>query len=270
MLRWQPSTSAKTAAAAAANKALFVHSNTSSDKASTSKITAQTNKQEARGATHSFGDFVKHDVLRGKACEHGSMIVLGSGGHTAEMLWVLGSLPRDAPPEGVGLNSLAPRQYVVADTDRMSADKLADVDSEGTVVRVPRSREVGQSFVTSVWTTLVGFVWSFVAVWRACPSLVLCNGPGTCVPVLVAARLVAWLRWTVITTAYVESVARVERLSLSARIVAALHLADCFAVQWPSLLSCCPRGTLVRNFFFPEEPPSPQQEQPPAQQQEQN
>lgn len=178
-------------------------------------------------------------------------MVLGSGGHTTEMLWMLGSLPAAASGTTVGLDGLAPRRYVVAETDQMSGTKLAAFDGDARVVRVPRSREVGQPYVSSVWTTLVAFVWSFVALWRDTPSLVICNGPGTCVPILVAVWLIRLLKWTEIETVYIESVARVQHLSLSGKIVRRLNLADRFVVQWPALAKQCGASTLLRNFYFP-------------------
>lgn len=40
------------------------------------------------------------------------------------------------------------------------------------VARIPRSREVGQSYLTSIWTTLVA-IWAALAmVWREKPQLV--------------------------------------------------------------------------------------------------
>ena len=38
---------------------------------------------------------------------------------------------------------------------------------------IPRSREVGQSYVTSVWTTLVALWTAFAIVYRERPQLVL-------------------------------------------------------------------------------------------------
>lgn len=200
---------------------------------------------------NSFTEFLSYDVLGGKRWGRGSLMVLGSGGHTTEMLWMLGSLPAAASGTTVGLDSLAPRRYAVAETDKMSGPRAEAFDADARVVSVPRSREVGQSYLSSVWTTLVALVCAFVALWRDTPSLVICNGPGTCVPVLVAVWLVRLLKWTEIETVYIESVARVQHLSLSGRIVRRLNLADRFVVQWPTLAKQCGAAVLLRNFFFP-------------------
>ncbi|KAG6784863.1 hypothetical protein POTOM_010573 [Populus tomentosa] len=51
-----------------------------------------------------------------------------------------------------------------------------------------RSREVGQSYLTSVGTTLAmsHALWLMI---RIRPQVVLCNGPGTCVPLCIIAFL---------------------------------------------------------------------------------
>merc|ERR1719376_1450939 len=68
-------------------------------------------------------------------------IVLGSGGHTTEMLRLVSALDP---------KKYTPKTLVVADTDQFSLDKAKAVLSDEQlkdckVVRVPRSREVRQS-----------------------------------------------------------------------------------------------------------------------------
>ncbi|CAN0372515.1 unnamed protein product, partial [Scytosiphon promiscuus] len=74
-----------------------------------------------------------------------------------------------------------PLWYVVASTDHTSADRIP---KEGLrsgrcrVCTIPRSREVGQSYVTSVYTTLFAILHAAWMVVRIRPDLVLVNGPG--------------------------------------------------------------------------------------------
>ncbi|MCI23124.1 UDP-N-acetylglucosamine transferase subunit ALG14, partial [Trifolium medium] len=87
-----------------------------------------------------------------------TLIILGSGGHTAEMLNLLAALQKDR---------FNPRFYIAAATDNMSLQKAmllenslasetgADVADTAQFMKIYRSREVGQSYVTSVWTTLI-------------------------------------------------------------------------------------------------------------------
>ncbi|PHU19759.1 UDP-N-acetylglucosamine transferase subunit ALG14 -like protein [Capsicum chinense] len=60
------------------------------------------------------------------------------------------------------------------------------------------------------------------------PQVILCNCPGTCIPLCVLG-----IRWSSIF--YVESIARVRKLSLSGLLLYKLHMADQLFVQWPRL-----------------------------------
>lgn len=169
------------------------------------------------------------------------MVVLGSGGHTAEMMQVLRSM--DWKEKGSVV-----RCYVVAETDRLSGDKARafeqDLSSDSTgmgtfvIECVSRSREVGQRYITSVWTTILA-LWSACGiVMRHSPKVLLVNGPGTCLPVVVWCRLASMIG--VISGGcnvfYVESIARVDHLSLTGRLVYHLGLANGgFYVQWKEL-----------------------------------
>eukprot|EP00891_Asterochloris_glomerata_P008949 jgi/Astpho2/8949/fgenesh1_pm.00133_%23_13_t len=167
------------------------------------------------------------------------MIVLGSGGHTAEMLALVAHMDKQR---------YSPRCYVVSRTDAMGAHKALTAEQDfassslspisgaaAKVARIPRSREVGQSYLTSIWTTLVA-IWAALAmVWREKPQLVLVNGPGTCIPICVAAFLFRYLARQQSRIVYVESIARVFSLSLSGKILYRLRLADAVFVQWPEL-----------------------------------
>ena len=88
----------------------------------------------------------------------------------------------------------SPRTYVLANTDKMSESKVRalEVDGEGGQwrrARGPRSREVGQPWLASAWTTAVATLYAVGIVLRHMPDVILCNGPGTCVPVCLAAYL---------------------------------------------------------------------------------
>ena len=155
-----------------------------------------------------------------------TMIVLGSGGHTCEMLKLASALDKE---------KYAPRTFVVAGSDSFSQQKAAEFDPKAEVVIVPRSREVGQSWLTTVFTTIYASAASFNVLLTHKPRLVLCNGPGTCVPICA----IAWLNSRVLRVSsavkivFVESVCRVTTMSLSGRIL--MWFADAVFVQWPEL-----------------------------------
>ncbi|KAI6705843.1 hypothetical protein NL676_008805 [Syzygium grande] len=194
-------------------------------------------------------------VLWGGKPRHGksrrtysTLIVLGSGGHTAEMLNLLSVLQKDR---------FAPRFYIAAATDNMSLqkarvmeDSLIDaagvkVEETAKYLQIYRSREVGQSYVTSVWTTLVATAHALYLMIQLRPEVILCNGPGTCIPLCAIAFLfkVLGIRWSSIF--YMESIARVKRLSLSGLLLYKLRVADQFFVQWPQLQRKYPRAEYV-------------------------
>lgn len=154
-----------------------------------------------------------------------AMVVLGSGGHTTEMLALIRRLDRA---------HYAPITFVVAATDATSEEKTRidwrPRDGVDSFVVIPRSREVrvccprachihstcsrsgltqsvvqqvGQSWSSSVWTTLRAFVTCVSTVYTHQPHVVLCNGPGTRSlrapsrqrsfhEKLIRARIVAW------------------------------------------------------------------------------
>ncbi|OAY84019.1 UDP-N-acetylglucosamine transferase subunit ALG14 homolog isoform X1 [Ananas comosus] len=177
-----------------------------------------------------------------------TLIVLGSGGHTAEMLSIVNVLLKDR---------FAPRFYVAAATDNMSLQKARVLEdslvqhgepSEGKKIeasqymQIYRSREVGQSYVTSIGTTLVAIAHAVWLVLKIRPEVIICNGPGTCIPLCVSAFLfkILGVKWSCIF--YVESIARVRKLSLSGLLLYKLRMADQFVVQWPQLQKKYPRA----------------------------
>ncbi|CAJ1931112.1 unnamed protein product [Sphenostylis stenocarpa] len=161
-----------------------------------------------------------------------TLIILGSGGHTAEMLNLLAVLQKDR---------FNPRFYIAAATDNMSLQKaqlLEDslaaqnetrVTDTAQFMKIYRSREVGQSYITSIWTTLIAMVHALWLMIKIRPEVVL------------------GIRWSSIF--YVESIARVRRLSLSGLLLYKLRMADQLFVQWPQLQRQYPRATYVGRLI---------------------
>ncbi|KAM8730904.1 UDP-N-acetylglucosamine transferase subunit ALG14 [Acanthopagrus schlegelii] len=170
------------------------------------------------------------------------LIVAGSGGHTSEILRVMGCLSA----------AYTPRHYVIADTDRMSEEKIctlenlnrhSDRDPQFTICRIPRSREVHQSWSSSVISTLNALRFSLPLVFRLRPDMVLCNGPGTCVPLCAAGLLLGILGMKKVLIVYVESICRVQTLSLTGKIL--YPISDYFFVQWASLRDKYPKSIFL-------------------------
>ncbi|KAI3719237.1 hypothetical protein L6452_20132 [Arctium lappa] len=181
-----------------------------------------------------------------------TLVVLGSGGHTAEMINLLSVMQKDR---------FAPRFYIAAATDNMSLQKahvfeetLDDKTSlqgpdDTQFLQIYRSREVGQSYITSVGTTLLALAHALWLMIKIRPQVILCNGPGTCIPICAIAFIfkVLGIRWSYIF--YVESIARVKRLSLSGLLLYKLRMADQLFVQWPQLQKQYPRAHYVGRLM---------------------
>jgi beta-1,4-N-acetylglucosaminyltransferase len=114
---------------------------------------------------------------------------------------------------------------------------ILDFDAIETI---PRSREVGQSWISTVWTTLVALLSTVRMVLHWNPRVLVVNGPGTCVPVVLAVWLWRFAGICRSRVVFVESACRVETLSLTGRLMYML-LADRVLVQWPSLLAKYPQ-----------------------------
>lgn len=202
------------------------------------------------------------------------LIVLGSGGHTAEMFSLLHSLDP---------YSYTHRSYVISAGDSFSASKAAEFErslsssttydhtkpnsetnqkrrSERARARgpgtysthtVPRARDIHQPLLTTPFSALRCLSACLILLRTrprpdvaATPDLILLNGPGTAVIVVLASLILRFLgleggKWERVRrrtrTIYVESWARVKRLSLSGRILAGAGAVDRLLVQWEPL-----------------------------------
>lgn len=79
---------------------------------------------------------------------------------------------------------------------------------------------------------------------------VLCNGPGTCIPLCTAGLLLGILGLKRVLLVYVESICRVESLSLSGKIL--YPFADYFFVQWKPLQAKYPKSTYIGRIVWME------------------
>lgn len=174
-----------------------------------------------------------------------TMIVLGSGGHTTEMLNLVAALDK---------SRYRPRHYVIANTDRLSLEKIDQFEGPASgdsfcCTAIGRSREVHQSYFSSLFTTFFSIIRCLSMVFMSRPDVILCNGPGTCVPVCLSAIL---LRICFINTGckivFVESFCRTETLSLTGKILR--HVTNLFIVQWPALAEISEKFKYIGNLNF--------------------
>jgi beta-1,4-N-acetylglucosaminyltransferase len=166
-----------------------------------------------------------------------TLIVLGSGGHTAEML----TMTKHLDPTHYRTT------YMKAATDTTSRQRLGGANDNDIIVHdIPRSREVGQSYLSSIFTTLQAQWYCLWLIGKLPPDLILCNGPGTCLPVCLAALLYRILGMNQTSIVFCESYCRVETLSLTGKLL--YPLADLFVVHWPELHQKYPNTVLVSTF----------------------
>lgn len=113
---------------------------------------------------------------------------------------------------------------------------------------VPRARRIHQPLYTTLFsslTCLFGCLVSLNETSRASrakpnqyPDVIITNGPATAVMVIIAAFILKFFGIAPLNSMkviYVESWARVRKLSLSGKVLLHLGLCDKFMVQWESL-----------------------------------
>jgi UDP-N-acetylglucosamine:LPS N-acetylglucosamine transferase len=148
------------------------------------------------------------------------LIVLGSGGHTKEMIRLVDLL-------GQGFEY----SYLVSVDDPLSVQKIR---VPGAVYQVIRPRWKDTPLPMVIIRTLLSAAQALVALVRARPRAIISTGPGPAVPASMLAKLLG------IKVIYIETGSRVYALSSSGRIL--YRFADLFLVQWPELLPVCPKA----------------------------
>lgn len=196
------------------------------------------------------------------------LVVLGSGGHTAEMISILHTLGLDYIVSRF-CGPYGRRTWVISEGDNFSATRARDFEEKiqqhqrsqeigsYNIVIVPRARKVHQS----LWSTPVSALWclwSCVQLLRGqhrdqksagtrYPDLILTNGPGTAVIIVLSSLLLKFMGLAPLANAgtadeqqnglmraiYVESWARVKTLSLSGKILR--FMVGRFLVQWKGM-----------------------------------
>ena len=159
-----------------------------------------------------------------------TMVYWGSGGHTTEMIHLLNHLDSA---------KYCPMYFVSSNSDQSSENKIRSAklscSRNASWKSVSRSREVKQSWLSTIFTSLHSFIDCFLLVMNCRPQLILCNGPGTCVFICYSAFLLRLFGVYQPVIVYVESFCRVKTLSLSGKLL--YPIADKFIVQWRGLMS---------------------------------
>lgn len=159
------------------------------------------------------------------------MVLLGSGGHTGEMLRVL---EQWSHLEDYNVH------FVVSSGDNTSLLKLKELGlAKYSVSTIHRARDVGHGLFPALINTLRSFASCAGVVWRLKPDVFLSNGPGTAIPISYTLFVLKFFGLARSQIVFVESLARVDRLSLTGHLI--LPITDRFLVQWPLLAKRYPR-----------------------------
>jgi beta-1,4-N-acetylglucosaminyltransferase len=176
------------------------------------------------------------------------MFVMGSGGHTAEMLSMI---ERSISPSGfmvrryvVSAGDVMSRTLLLAMEERLSRSFQATGKELGAfdIVEVPRARLVHQSWLTTPLTALQSIFGVSQVLLQGnthipgykLPGVVVTNGPGTGFIVVAVAHLLRMMSLVPIDrlkTVYVESFAKVRTLSLTGKLLHYFDIVDVFVVQ---------------------------------------
>ncbi|KAJ8084616.1 UDP-N-acetylglucosamine transferase subunit [Marasmius tenuissimus] len=186
----------------------------------------------------------KHDRTRRTRSTVKLAVFLGSGGHTSEALSLLSA---------VDFERYTPRIYVISEGDALSAQKASNLESrkafeknQYTTLTVPRARKVHQPLLTTPFSafrsllTCLYHVTLLAILGDPFADVLIVNGPGTCFTLCLPVILNKILGLKAPQVIYIESFARVKRLSLSGKLLR--YIADRFIVQWPTLLKDGKRG----------------------------
>jgi len=215
------------------------------------------------------GRYAHNRARRPKNTPSHMVAVLGSGGHTAEMM----SLLRDIDP-----TRYTHRTYIVSSGDSFSSVKAVEIEAQiqnkarrspssanlatppsqsgeadpftgiWDLKIVPRARKIHQP----LYTTPFSSIWCLISclkvlyltskspanTFSSYPDVIVANGPATAVIVILAAIILKFFGVVPLgklKIIYVESWARVKTLSLSGKLLLWMGVCDRFLVQWRGL-----------------------------------
>lgn len=129
------------------------------------------------------------------------LISLGSGGHTTEMFYIL---------DPMDLSRFTKRTYYISSGDKLSRDKAHAFEKQKgyrgqyRIKSLARARRVKQSWATTPMTALISFMDSLRQTSFDSPDLLICNGPGTCVMLVLACLMIRVKSAPIATIAHID------------------------------------------------------------------
>jgi beta-1,4-N-acetylglucosaminyltransferase len=174
------------------------------------------------------------NIVRKKIFDKKSiMIVLGSGGHTGELLIMLQKLD---------FSKFSNIFFISSHNDVRSEGKAREVlkiesredKDKFQFYKIYRSRNVGQSFFSSIFTTIYAMIHSVGIILRTRPSLIVTNGPGVSLPLVYIGYILHKLKILCeFKVLFIESYCRTKSVSLAGKLIQ--PVADRFIVLWKAI-----------------------------------
>jgi len=154
------------------------------------------------------------------------LYILGSGGHTAQMI----ELSKD-------LKNKINYFYLIQKDDELSKSKII---YPGKIIYIKRAAEFNSSKFKIYFFTIINFFKSIKIIYQNHINVLISAGPGISIPFFYAGKL---LNKKLI---FIESWSRVNSKSKSGKLI--YPIADLFFVQWKSNLKNYPKA-LFRGRF---------------------
>jgi beta-1,4-N-acetylglucosaminyltransferase len=160
------------------------------------------------------------------------MIILGSGGHTGELLLMLSKLD---------FNKFKKCFIISSHNDKNSENKFKEIfdlkkysKTSFQFIKIYRARNVGQSFLTSIFTTFYSMIQSFFVMIKTQPNICVTNGPGVAIPIVyigfILKKMMILIEFKIL---FIESFCRTKSISLSGKLIK--PICDKFIVLWENL-----------------------------------
>lgn len=165
------------------------------------------------------------------------MIVLGSGGHTGELLLMLQKLDLK---KFSNIFFVSSHNDVRSDGKAKEVLKLNELDesikNKIKFYKIHRSRNVGQSFFFSIFTTLYAMLHSVFIILRTRPNMIVTNGPGVALPLVYIGYILKKLKILIeFKVLFIESYCRTKSVSLAGKLIQ--PVSDKFIVLWKTISS---------------------------------
>lgn len=148
------------------------------------------------------------------------MIVLGSGGHTAQMLKLVDLLGKKHDYE-----------YILAKEDSLSEKKIK---IKGKISKIKRTREIGENIFSAILKQIRACFEVYPIIKRSKSKAIIACGPHISIPICFVGKILCK------KIIFIESWSRIYHKSSSGKVVS--KFADLFFVQWQEMKKVYPKA----------------------------